>query len=133
MKLQSKQREGKKVRGVYDPARTPLQRVLLSGVLPVQRQQELIRVAHALEPMRLFQQLEQLRQAVFRCATSCSPCVPGSPSAPLRVFPVEDDTGGNVPAERSVPDPAEVLDTLHPEQERRKRILGWRRTKTRPF
>ncbi|MFL5652991.1 MAG: hypothetical protein ACJ8CB_02260 [Ktedonobacteraceae bacterium] len=33
MKLQSKQREGKKVRCVYDSAKTPLQRLLLSGVL----------------------------------------------------------------------------------------------------
>ena len=29
MKLQSKLREGKEVRNVYDPAKTPLQRVLL--------------------------------------------------------------------------------------------------------
>jgi len=55
MKLQSKLREGKKVRCVYDPAKTPLQRLLLSGVLPVQKQQELIEVAQALDPIRLFQ------------------------------------------------------------------------------
>src|SRR6266581_2255425 len=40
MKLLSKQREGKKVRYVYDPAKTPLQRLLLSGALPAQKQQE---------------------------------------------------------------------------------------------
>ena len=80
--LQSKQREGKKVRYVYDPAKTPLQRLLLSGVLPAQKQQELLEVAHALDPIRLFEQLEQLQQAVFRCATSCSPFVPSSPSVP---------------------------------------------------
>src|SRR6266487_2545022 len=33
MKLLSKERDGKKVRFVYDPAKTPLQRLLLSGVL----------------------------------------------------------------------------------------------------
>jgi hypothetical protein len=49
LKLQSKQREGKKVRYVYDPAKTPLQRLLLSGVLPTQKQQELIEAAQALE------------------------------------------------------------------------------------
>src|SRR5947209_9867498 len=38
MKLLSKQRDGKKVRYVYDPAKTPLQRLLLSGILPVQKQ-----------------------------------------------------------------------------------------------
>src|SRR6266576_2329631 len=73
MKLLSKQRQGKKVRYVYDSAKTPLQRLLLSGVLPVEMQQELLEVAHALDPIRLFEQLEQLQQAVFRCAVGCSP------------------------------------------------------------
>jgi hypothetical protein len=36
------------VRCVYDPAKTSLQRLLLSGVLPAQQQQELTEVAHAL-------------------------------------------------------------------------------------
>jgi hypothetical protein len=81
MNLQSKQREGKKVRYVYDPAKTPLQRLLLSGVLPAQKQQELTEVAQALDPFRLFHQLEQLQQAVFRCAVSCSPVVSHTPSA----------------------------------------------------
>jgi hypothetical protein len=67
MKLQAKQRDGKKVRYVYDSAKTPLQRLLLSGVLPAQKQQELLEVAHALDPIRLFQQVEQLQQAIFRC------------------------------------------------------------------
>src|SRR2546421_12520314 len=86
MKLLSKQRDGKKVRYVYDPAKTPLQRLFLSGVLPEQKQQELTEVAQALDPIRLFQQLEQLQQAVFRCAVNCSPFVPSIPPAPLRVF-----------------------------------------------
>ncbi len=73
MKLLSKQREGKKVRCVYDPAKTPLQRLLESGVLPAQKQQELTEVAQALDPIRLFHQLEQLQQAVFRCAVDYSP------------------------------------------------------------
>src|SRR5260370_28669761 len=105
MKLQSKQREGKKVRYVYDPAKTPLQRLLLSGVLPAQKQQELLEVAHALDPIRLFEQLEQLQQAVFRCATSCSPFVPSLPSAPLRVFSLEHSSAANVPDEGSLPNP----------------------------
>src|SRR5256884_8993640 len=44
MKLISKQREGKKVRYVYDSAKTPLQRLLQSGVLPAEMQQELLEV-----------------------------------------------------------------------------------------
>ena len=64
MKLLSKQCEGKKVRYVYDPAKTPLQRLLLSGVLPAQKQQELTEVVQALDPIGLLYQLEQLQQAV---------------------------------------------------------------------
>ena len=118
---------------MYDPAKTPLQRLLLSGVLPAQKQQELSEVAQALDPFLLFQQLEQLQQAIFCCADSGAPFVPTTRSAPVRVFSVERCTTGNVPAERSIPDPAAGLHTLYREQERRKRVLGWRRTHKDPF
>ena len=133
MKLLSKQRDGKKVRCVYDPAKTPLQRLLQSGVLPVQKQQELTEVAQALDPIRLFQQLEQLQRAVFRCAVNGSPFVSIPPSTPIRIFSEETCIAGNVPAERSVPDPAKAFRTQYGEQERRKRVLGWRRTHKDPF
>jgi integrase-like protein len=133
MKLLSKQRDGKKVRYVYDPAKTPLQRFLQSGVLPVQRQQEQAEVVQALDPIRLFQQLEQLQQAVFRCAVGCSPFISSPLSDPLHVFLVEQCTAGKLPAERSTPDPTAGLETLYREQERRKRVLGWRRTHKDPF
>jgi hypothetical protein len=133
MKLQAKQRDGKKVRYVYDSAKTPMQRLLLSGVLPAQKQQELIELAYALDPIRLFQQLEQLQQAVFRCAVGCSPFVAHAPSTSIYVFCVESCTAGTLPAERSVPDPAAELHMLFHEQEQRKRILGWRRTQKDPF
>ena len=133
MKLLSKQREGKKVRYVYDPAKTPLQRLLLSGVLPAQKQQELTEVAHALDPVRLFQQLELLQQAVFRCAVSIPSLFSTTSFELVRVFSVEYCTMGNVDAERSAPDPAAGLHTLYHEQERRKRVLGWRRTQKDPF
>src|SRR5438045_9336434 len=64
MKLLSKQRDGKKVRCVYDPAKTLLQRLLLSGVLPAQKQQELLEVMNALDPIRLFHQLQRLHQSL---------------------------------------------------------------------
>jgi hypothetical protein len=133
MKLQSKQREGKKVRYVYDPAKTPLQRLLLSGVLPAQKQQELIEVASALDPIRLFQQVALMQQAVFRCAASCSPFVSHIPPVPIRVFSVDDCIVGILPQERNVPNPTAGLQTLYREQERRKRVLGWRRTHKDPF
>ncbi len=121
------------MRYVYDSAKTPLQRLLLSGVLPAQKQQELIEVVHTLDPILLFQQLELLQKAVFRSAVNGAPFVSSTPSAPVRIFSVGRCTTGNVPAERSIPDPAAGLRTLYREQERRKRVLGWRRTHKDPF
>ena len=54
MKLLSKEHDGKKVRYVYDPAKTPLQRLFLSVILPAQKQQELTEVAQALDPSACF-------------------------------------------------------------------------------
>jgi hypothetical protein len=133
MKLLSKERDGKKIRCVYDPARTPLQRLLLSGVLPLQKQQELTEVAQALDLVRLLHQLKQLQQAVFRCAVGCSPLVSFPLSDPLHVFSAEQCTAGNLPEERNAPAPPAGLETLYREQERRKRVLGWRRTHKDPF
>ena len=133
MKLLSKQRDGKKVHCVYDPAKTPLQRLLLLGVLPDQKQQELLEVVHTLDPIHLFEQVEQLQQAVFQCAAGCPPFISSLPSTPIRVFSVEQCSAGKLPVERSVPDTAEGLETLYREQERRKRVLGWRRTQKDPF
>jgi len=90
-------------------------------------------VAHALDPLCLFQQLEQLQKAVFRCAVSCAPFVPNPPPGPLRVFSVDDCTAGALQTSGSVPNPAAVFHTLYQEQERRKRVLGWRRTQKDPF
>ena len=99
MKLLAKQREGKKVRYVYDAAKTPLQRLLLSGVLPAQKQQELLEITHVLDPMRLLHQLEQLQQSVFRCAVGCLPFISSPRSDPLHVFSVEQCTVGKLPTE----------------------------------
>ena len=133
MKLLAKQREGKKVRYIYDPAKTPLQRLLQSGILPAEMQQELTEVAQAIDPIRLFQQLEQLQQAIFRYAVGCFPCVSSLPSAPLRVFSVARCMTGTLPSIGSVPDPTAGIENLNREQERRKRVLGWRHTHKDPF
>lgn len=132
MKLLSKQRDGKKVRYVYDPAKIPLQRLLLSGVLSARKQQELTEVVQALDPILLLQQLEQLQQAVFRCAVSCSPVISPLPSATIHVFSV-DDCVGKLLEERNISDPGVGMQTLYREQERRKRVLGWQHTHKDPF
>jgi hypothetical protein len=133
MKLLSKALDGKKVRCVYDPAKTPLQRLLLSGVLPAWKKQELTEVAQALDPVRLLPQLEQLQQAVFRCAVGCFPFLSSLPSASIHAFSVERCMTGLLPSTGSIPEPAAGLETLYQEQERRKRVLGWRRTHKDPF
>jgi hypothetical protein len=133
MKLLAKQRGGKKVRYVYDPAKTPLQRLLLSGALTVEIQKELTEVMQALDPIRLLHQLEQLQQAVFRCASGCSAVIAPLPSVTMRVFSVDDCSVATLPEVRNVADPTAGLETLYREQERRKRVLGWRRTHKDPF
>jgi len=87
MKLLSKQRDGKRVRYVYDPAKSPLQRLILSGTLSAQKGQELTEVAQTLDPIRLLHQLEQMQQAVFLCAVSCSPVISPSLLPTLASFP----------------------------------------------
>jgi hypothetical protein len=129
----AKQREGKKVRYIYDPAKTPLQRLLLSGILSAEKQQELNAVAQSLDPLRLLQELEQLQKALFRCAVEGNPCVSHASSWPLRVFAVEQRRTNLGPVEGSVPDASAGLATLYQEQEKRKRVLGWRRTHKDPF
>jgi hypothetical protein len=133
MKLVSKQRTGKKISYCYDSAKTPLQRLLLSGILPVETQQELNEVAQALDPIRLLEQLQRLQQALFHCATEANPFVSPAAVVPLRVFAVETCTTGGVPARESIPDLSGGLPTLYQQQEKRKRVLGWRRTQKDPF
>src|SRR3989441_3162570 len=123
MKLLAKERDGKKVRCVYDPAKTPLQRLLLSGVLPVEKQQELTEVAQALDPVSLLHQLELLQQAVFRCAVGCPPFISSLTSVPIWVFSVERSMAGRFSLEESVPAPTTGVQTLSPRQERGKRGL----------
>src|SRR5690348_16135920 len=99
LKLLSKQPDGKKVRYIYDPAKIPLQRLLQSGELSAQKQQELTEIAQLLDPVRLLHQLEQLQQAVFRCAVGCAPFVPSPLADALHVFSVEQCTAGKLPEE----------------------------------
>src|SRR5262249_8870364 len=104
-----KQRKGKKVRYVYDPARTPLQRLLLSNILPAEMQRELLEVAHALDPICLIQQVKQLQQAIFNCAVGCSSFIASLATVPIRVFSIERRMTGKPPVVESVPDPTAPL------------------------
>jgi len=83
MKLASKEREGSKVRRTYDQAQTPMQRLLASGIVTEAKQQELVRITEALDPMRLLTQLEQLQKALWRHAVIASSETMASP-VPVR-------------------------------------------------
>jgi hypothetical protein len=87
MKLVSKQQEGTHLRRIYDPAKTPLQRLLLSGVLSAAEQDHLRAVAAGLDPLVLSEQMEQVRHAVWRCAS-----MPTVPSFQLMRFSVEAES-----------------------------------------
>ncbi len=121
MKLQTKQREGSKVRRTYDQAQTPLQRLLASDAVPPNKQQELLRVTQALDPLRLLQQLEQLQKALFQHAVkpgAASLSQEGSSTLP---FSVKLVTREQVPAD-GIPGTAPSL--LKKERKRRSQRSG---------
>jgi site-specific recombinase XerD len=89
MKLLAKQYEGKKMRRIYDAAKTPLQRLLLSHVLPPSQEQELRRVAQVLDPLRLFHHLQELQQALLDVTTSASVGEEGISSVTVLPFCIE--------------------------------------------
>jgi len=131
MKLQTKQREGSKVRRTYDQAQTPIQRLLTSGALPPKKQQELLRVTEALDPLRLLQQLEHLQKALWRYVVTSS-SESSAPVSPLS-FSVKQCTEEQVPADGIPGTPPSLL-----KRERRKkhqksgRPHDWR-TREDPF
>jgi hypothetical protein len=97
MKLQAKEREGSKVRRTYDQAQTPTQRLLVSGSLSPQKQQELLRITEALDPLRLLTQLEHLQTALWRHAVT-SASEPAAATPPLQ-FCVQQCTEEKVPVD----------------------------------
>jgi hypothetical protein len=89
MKLQTKQREGSKVRRTYDQAQTPLQRLIASGELSAVKLQELERVTHALDPLRVLHQLEHLQKALWQHAIAPSLSNERTPPASTLPFSVQ--------------------------------------------
>ncbi len=89
MKLQATVYDGRKVRRIYDAAKTPLQRLLLSHMLPVSKEHELQHVAHVLDPLRLFSHLQDLQQALIGCTASASSGMEGISSVALLPFCIE--------------------------------------------
>ena len=125
--LVAKQVEGRTIQRIYDVAKTPLQRVLSSGVLLTPQQQELRSIAKALDPLRLFQQMEHLQQAIFRCEAGRSSVSQPAPIPSLVPF----DLAGC--AEELVLQEAREADELPHAKQETPSILDWRRTSKDPF
>ncbi len=127
MKLVSTQVEGRKIHRIYDAAKTPLQRVLLSGALSPAQQQELRAIGKAFDPLRLFQQVEQLQQATLRCEAGRSSAVQPTPPTSLVPFDL-----AACAADLVLPEGSET-DELPHEKQKRAGVLDWRRTSKDPF
>ena len=131
MKLQSKERDGSKLRRTYDRAQTPMQRLVTSSTISLQKQQELLRMTEALDPLRLLAQLEQLQKALWRHAVTPTSEQPEA-LTPLR-FSVQQCTEESVPAD-GLPHTSPSL--LKRERKKRSRRTGrphdWR-TRKDPF
>ncbi len=83
------------MRRIYDQAQTPMQRLLASSILSPQKQQELLRITEALDPLRLLTQLEHLQKALWRHAVTPA-SEPAASPAPLQ-FSVQQCTEEKVP------------------------------------
>src|SRR5262249_24427066 len=70
----------------HDPAKTPLQRVLLSGILAAERERGGWARARAIDRVRLLGQVEKLQQAVFHCAVGVTPFPHRQPATPVLRF-----------------------------------------------
>jgi len=137
MKLQAKQYDGRKVRRMYDAAKTPLQRLLLSHVLPASEEHELQRVAQVLDPLRLFHHLQDLQQALLGFTTSTSSGVEGISSVTVLPFCIERCIGTSGAASSETEEAARQKHVLHtfapdpvpscqPEQDANGRIHSFR-------
>jgi len=68
MKLVSKTRHGAKVRKIYDTAQTPYQRLLQADVLTDAKKTELAATYHGLNPVKLFEQINDNLEQLWRMA-----------------------------------------------------------------
>ncbi len=118
MKLRLKERAGGKLRRRYDPAKTPFQRLLATGMLSTADQVRLTAIAQALDPVQLLRQIEQLQDALWKHALTQLPA-----SVPERI----ETTMRDAPTVRFTLEAATDRETIAPPEaeERRK----YRRTK----
>jgi hypothetical protein len=133
MKLLSKHREGKKCATSTMRAKTPLHRLLMSGILSGEKHHELNAVVQSLDPLRLLEQLVQLQKSLFRSTAEGNPFISHTSSLPIHSVSVEQCTTEVAPVEVSLPDSPAGLTALFQGQEKRKRVHCFRRTHKDPL
>lgn len=130
MKRIAHEEQADPVRRRYDPTKTPLQRLLLSGVLSPAKEQELTTIVQALDPVRLLHQLRELQVALFRCAVNASPFAQHQPVTPIQVFVWERCLDPSLPSSL-LPSPASLSHTLS--ELLGEHLLSWKWYRTNPF
>lgn len=118
------------MRRVYDEAKTPLQRLLHSGVVSEECIEQLHEVVQALDPMRLLQQLERLQQAVGQCAVAV---VPLTRDVSMLPFDLQGGMQAAPPAHEMGDAAVSVMERLQGDPQRRGELLDWPRTSRDPF
>ncbi len=133
MKLLTKHDNGERVRRVYDPAKTPLERLLFSGILPEADQDHLREVVEALDPVALDEQIEQLHMALLRSAWQIGSLLSSVPPASIQRFAVERCLPGSPLARESVSPPIRMPRRWQDELPGGMDWLDWPRTSRDPF
>ena len=118
------------MRRIYDAAKTPLQRLMLSGVLSAESLCQLEEVVQTLDPLRLLQHLEQVQQALWRCAVNAPALVHNAPVASILHFCVERCQQGPLLPEERV---SASVSQRHLAGELPTGMLDWPRTSRDPF
>ena len=135
LKLQAKQRDGSRVRRRYDVARTPFQRVVMSGVLDPTVGTRLETIRHALDPVRLLRQIQTLQDALWRHAILPPSAMAAQPTPNAVHFDVDacsttpDGEGEAAAVETGT---GNATDQRRRRYHRTPRKLGPRRYRTRP-
>lgn len=131
--LLSKHQEGGKIRKVYDEAKTPLQRLLLSGVLSTESLRQLDEVVQALDPLRLLQHLERLQHALWHSCVTVASLTPSVPASSILPFRVQDCLSETPSSQQNVPPAPTALLQRQQTLPKSTDVLDWPRTSNDPF
>jgi len=73
MKLQTKSRDGARVKRIYDTARTPVNRLLGREILSIEKQINLMKIFDSLDPILLLHQIRKIQDALWQNAVEEKP------------------------------------------------------------